>query len=33
MIIVALGYDTSDAGEYGFAWQSYHEYYADGDEI
>ncbi len=26
----ALGYDTSDAGEYGFAWQSYHEYYADG---
>ena len=27
----ALGYDTSDAGEYGFAWQSYHEYYADGD--
>ena len=28
---VALGYDTSDAGEYGFAWQSYHEYYASGD--
>jgi iron complex outermembrane recepter protein len=27
----ALGYDTSDAGEYGFAWQSYHEYYADGN--
>ena len=27
----ALGYDTSDAGEYGFAWQSYHEYYAEGD--
>jgi len=28
---VALGYDTSDAGEYGFAWQSYDEYYAEGD--
>ena len=27
----ALGFDTSDAGEYGFAWQSYHEYYAEGD--
>ena len=26
-----LGFDTSDAGEYGFAWQSYHEYYASGD--
>ena len=26
----ALGYDTSDASEYGFAWQSYHEFYADG---
>ena len=28
---VALGFDPTDAGEYGFGWQSYHEYYADGD--
>ena len=28
---VSLGFDPSDAGEYGFAWQSYHEYYSEGD--
>ena len=26
-----LGFNTTDAGEYGFGWQSYHEFYADGD--
>ena len=28
---VSLGFDPTDAGEYGFAWQSYHEYYSEGD--
>lgn len=25
------GFDTTDAGEYGFAWQSYHEYSSTGE--
>lgn len=27
----AAGFDTSDAGEYGFAWQSYHEFSSTGN--